>query len=306
MCTYVIGDTHGCYVEFMDLVEKIEQQDPEPYFILVGDIIERGPDTIKMLRWAMEYCNKPNGRFELILGNHEHTNISFLKKYLSSRENGFAHSISDFCSQGHYDPYHFGKILADEHITDEEIERYFLFFQSLPIYKECNITIQGKKQHFIIVHGGLTRNLVNKDETFKKSSLTRKGLFYATSKDGCDTIQKIVWNRWSTTLKRTIIIHGHTPTCGDSYADGRIQFGQKIVNVDCGCVFRSAQYPNANLAALRLEDLQEFYLYAPSSITEENKKAKEQLLKRERKISKKESKSWVKEVENLFEEQEEQ
>ena len=35
-------------------------------------------------------------------------------------------------------------------------------------------------------------------------------------------------------------------------------------------------------------------------------KAKEQLLKRERKISKKECESWVKEVEYLFEKQEEQ
>lgn len=278
MGTYVIGDIHGCYEEFIALVGKIEKQDPAACFIIIGDIIDRGPDSIKMLRWAMDYCNKPEGKFELILGNHEYSKILFLERYLFWREDGLVNSMIDFCREGQDDPYLFGSILVDEHISDEEIMQYYRFFQSLPVYKELDVTIWGKRQHFIIVHGGLRLDFLNKDETFKKSTLTKKGLFYEARKDGHNTIDKIVWDRRSVTLKRTIIIHGHTPTCDDPNIDGRIEFGRKKVNVDCGCVYRSKEHPNANLAALRLEDLEEFYIYDPSPITESNKEQKDQLL----------------------------
>ncbi len=300
MGTYVIGDIHGCYEEFIALVEKIEKQDPTAYFILVGDIIDRGPDTIKMLRWAMDYCNKPDGEFELILGNHEYEKISLLERYFSFREDGLANSMEEFCKKRQDDFYHFGSTLADEHISDEEIKQYYRFFQSLPVYKELDVTIQGKRQHFIIVHGGLRIDFVNQDETFKKSTLTKKGLFYEARKDGHNTIDKIVWDRRSVTLRRTIIIHGHTPTCDDPNIDGRIEFGRKKVNVDGGCVYRSKEYPNANLAALRLEDLEEFYSYDPSPITESNKEKKDQLLKRKRRMSKKKLNALMKEAEQVL------
>lgn len=297
MSTYVVGDIHGCYEEFIDLVEKIEKQDASAHFILVGDIIDRGPDSIKMLRWAMDSCNKPDGKFELILGNHEYEKISLLERYFSFCEDGLANSMEEFCRQRQDDSYHFGRTLAEEHISDEEIKQYCRFFRLLPIYKELDVTIQGKRQHFIIVHGGLRIDFVNEDETFKKSTLSRKGLLFEARKDGHNTIEKIVWDRCSVALRRTIVIHGHTPTCDDPNIEGRIGFGQKEVNVDGGCVFRSKAYPNANLAALRLEDLEEFYRYDPGPITEVNKEKKDQLLKRKRRPSKKEREAKMKEAE---------
>lgn len=73
---------------------------------------------------------------------------------------------------------------------------------------------------------------------------------------------------------------------GFAYSGEKTAFYSKVVNVDGGCVFRSMEFPNANLAALRLGDLEELYCYEPSPITESNKEKKEQLFKRERRISK--------------------
>jgi len=54
MSTYVIGDIHGCYTQFTELRERIEKKDPDATFILVGDIVSRGPEEERMLAWVYE------------------------------------------------------------------------------------------------------------------------------------------------------------------------------------------------------------------------------------------------------------
>ena len=69
MATWVIGDIHGCYNEFMALLSSplIKEDDT---IILIGDIIDRGPDSLKMLKWAIENVTS-DGRFQMICGNRE-------------------------------------------------------------------------------------------------------------------------------------------------------------------------------------------------------------------------------------------
>ena len=92
----------------------------------------------------------------------------------------------------------------------------------------------------------------------------------------------MVNNRNEYSPYKTILVHGHTPTV-DGYSKGRIEFGKKYINVDCGCVYRKQGFKEANLAAIRLEDLEEFYLYKPVKMPEENQKYKDDILKVRRK-----------------------
>ena len=46
---YAIGDVHGCFDELMLLIRKILKKDKDAKFILIGDLIERGPKTKKMI-----------------------------------------------------------------------------------------------------------------------------------------------------------------------------------------------------------------------------------------------------------------
>jgi len=64
---YVVGDIHGCLGEFERLLEKIGWQLSRDKMWLVGDIVNRGPDSLGVLRWA--YDNRD--RVQLVLGNHD-------------------------------------------------------------------------------------------------------------------------------------------------------------------------------------------------------------------------------------------
>ena len=42
---YAIGDVHGCYQAMKKLIGKIEREDADAQFILIGDVIDRGGET---------------------------------------------------------------------------------------------------------------------------------------------------------------------------------------------------------------------------------------------------------------------
>ena len=54
MSTYVMGDIHGCFEEFQQMLRKVALSEADR-LILTGDYIDRGPDSLKMLRW-LENC----------------------------------------------------------------------------------------------------------------------------------------------------------------------------------------------------------------------------------------------------------
>lgn len=64
-----IGDIHGCHVEFADLLSRLALT-KDDQLILLGDLINRGPDSRKVLDLAREH------RAVSLLGNHE---LRFLK-----------------------------------------------------------------------------------------------------------------------------------------------------------------------------------------------------------------------------------
>jgi diadenosine tetraphosphatase ApaH/serine/threonine PP2A family protein phosphatase len=59
-----IGDIHGCHEEFSELLRLIDLQ-PDDRLILLGDLVNRGPNTPRVLELARER------RAISLLGNHE-------------------------------------------------------------------------------------------------------------------------------------------------------------------------------------------------------------------------------------------
>ena len=66
MSTYVIGDVHGCFNQFLKLLQKIKYDPHKDRIILTGDLVNRGPDSLAMLN----YCIANRG-IETVLGNHD-------------------------------------------------------------------------------------------------------------------------------------------------------------------------------------------------------------------------------------------
>ena len=69
--TFVIGDVHGCLDTFDRLLKRIKFDKKQHGLWLVGDILNRGPDSLGMLRRAIKLEKKLGERFRMVLGNHE-------------------------------------------------------------------------------------------------------------------------------------------------------------------------------------------------------------------------------------------
>lgn len=63
--TFVIGDIHGCFEEFQQLLKLVEIQ-PEDELVSVGDIVDRGPGSQTLYEF---FRDRPNAK--VLMGNHE-------------------------------------------------------------------------------------------------------------------------------------------------------------------------------------------------------------------------------------------
>lgn len=65
MARYVIGDIQGCWAELQDLLRQIHYQPDADEIFLLGDLVNRGPDSLLVLRWAFQ------NSIRTVLGNHD-------------------------------------------------------------------------------------------------------------------------------------------------------------------------------------------------------------------------------------------
>ncbi|MCU0233669.1 MAG: symmetrical bis(5'-nucleosyl)-tetraphosphatase [Thermoanaerobaculales bacterium] len=67
MTTWLIGDVHGCWRTLTLLLERIAWDRERDELWLVGDLVNRGPSSLEVLRWA--FANRE--RLTVVLGNHD-------------------------------------------------------------------------------------------------------------------------------------------------------------------------------------------------------------------------------------------
>ncbi len=67
MATYAIGDLQGCFAAFRGLLEIIQFNASRDKLWLVGDIVNRGPDSLSLLR----YIKQAGDAMVMVLGNHD-------------------------------------------------------------------------------------------------------------------------------------------------------------------------------------------------------------------------------------------
>lgn len=67
MSTYAIGDVQGCLRAFLELLAAIDYDPRRDRLWLTGDLVNRGEDSIGMLRWCMAH----DDGVVAILGNHD-------------------------------------------------------------------------------------------------------------------------------------------------------------------------------------------------------------------------------------------
>ena len=66
--TFIIGDVHGCIDELQELMQQLAPS-ANDHIIFIGDLIDRGPDSLGVVREVVRWSNRFN--VQLVLGNHE-------------------------------------------------------------------------------------------------------------------------------------------------------------------------------------------------------------------------------------------
>src|SRR6185437_13174234 len=99
----IIGDVHGCYDELVELISllgyTIQQQDqnysvssPEGRkLIFVGDLVDRGPGTVRVLRLVSSIVQ--SGRGFCVPGNHDMKLVRALRGRDVKRTHGLAETL---------------------------------------------------------------------------------------------------------------------------------------------------------------------------------------------------------------------
>lgn len=70
MALYAIGDVQGCNAPLLALLERIHHVDPQARLFFVGDLINRGPQSLEALR-TVRTLSEATDRVQVVLGNHD-------------------------------------------------------------------------------------------------------------------------------------------------------------------------------------------------------------------------------------------
>lgn len=239
---YVIGDVHGCFRELMKLLEKIERSDDKARFIFVGDFVDRGPEVMRTLDWAISHISK-TGRYRSVMGNHEAMLIEWYRDFCRWCEKGRGTvpaplPMYDFLE----------RLIESDQDTPEAAGRYIDFFRRLPF--KITVRVPGRGGHHV------TYDIVHAFTPPEGTPEKGKENFYLWDRD-----RSLTGNDENS----HVIIHGHTPTTYEAQFDkksvpGLITYRKNAVNIDGGCVY-APRHPTepCMLCAICLETLEEIY-----------------------------------------------
>jgi len=221
MATYCISDIHGCYDEFMALLEKINFDPTVDAIYILGDVIDRGPDPLKCLQFV-----KKTNKIHLITGNHEQMMLDYYDQTetWNWRSNGGGRMralLNNFRLSGY----------------ETEADALLSYVRSRPYFKTLKV---GETRYFLS-HAGLSPTIPFSRQC-PGDLLWSRAEFYE-----------------ELSLKTHTCIFGHTPTPYlhndrsnfDVWFDPR---NKDKIGIDGGCVF------GGRLNALRLDDHAVFYV----------------------------------------------
>lgn len=228
---YAISDIHGCFDKYRAMLSEIRFNSTDTLYVL-GDVIDRGPDGIRILQ---DMAMRPNV-FPL-LGNHELTAAVCLPwlsqeitdQSLDALSNDQVAALSEWIVNGG------GPTLRSlRQLNQEERQDILEYLQEMELYAE----VRAGGRAFLLTHAALEH--FDPDKPLDAYEL-QDFLFGRPGPETACPPDKI-------------LVFGHTPTRLLNGQD-RIFHRGNMIGIDCGCVFEGGR-----LGCLCLDTLEEFYV----------------------------------------------
>lgn len=228
MATYVISDIHGEYDKFMQLLKNISFKQEDILYVL-GDILDRGPEPIKVILEMMKHSNIYG-----IAGNHEVmalTCLRFLMQEITEESLEKLDDISDSLEKLEIWSSNGNETTIDAfRQLDREVQKLvYEYISDFTIYEEISIG----EQDYLLVHAGL--------DNFSPKRLL----------DDYE-LNELIWGRPDyerVYFSDVILVTGHTPTqlIKENPVPGAVYQKNNHLAIDCGACY------GGRLAAVCLE-----------------------------------------------------
>ena len=233
MAVYCVSDIHGDYDKYQKLLKQIHFSDFD-WLYVVGDVIDRGKQSVKLLQDMML-------RFNVIpiIGNHEYMAISCLRFLMTEITESSLKTISADILQGLLEWQREGgqETIEEFQRLDRDTQWDILdYLEEFSLYEE----IQVKGETYVLVHAGLSNFSVDRPlEDYQLHEMIFEKVDYS----------KVYF-------PDKYLVTGHIPTRAiqENPRPDFIYKGNRHIAIDCGCSY------GGRLGAICLDNGEEFYI----------------------------------------------
>lgn len=211
--TLMISDIHGCLDPLNALLEAVNYQSGEDQLVLIGDYIDRGPESKEVVSRVIDLVNNHNAI--ALRGNHDQRLVDLIrtddaKVQSKFMEHGGVQTIHSYCDFNSREISLERLLEAKQYISDHYNE-HITFLSELPLYYEDN--------DHIYVHAGLNPKFVNWKEQSDHDFMYIKNEFIHTK-----------------TRVNKKVIFGHTRAT-EIHGTPDIWFQEDKIGIDGGCAY---------------------------------------------------------------------
>ena len=250
MAIYTVSDLHGQYDLFKKGLEKIGFSDRDFLYVL-GDVIDRGRDGIKLLRYIRDHKN-----MDMLLGNHEHMMLHSVD-----------HSGRALCSgidSVIWLDYNGGDVTFDRYavLTESSRKRLLGWLRNRYVVK----TVRIKNRAFCLSHSYFDQSLINIRYRYADEAAVYDVVWRSIYREDPGTNGIDLYGKYDYTF-----VSGHVPVqyvkCyygGENITPGLTALWHgNMVDIDGGCSYGEHFYDGNpehqnGMLFLRLDDLKEF------------------------------------------------
>lgn len=151
---FVMSDIHGCYDEMIEALKSWNKHNE--HLVVMGDLIDRGPDSLKVIRHLMKLKSENIDKVTVLMGNHEEMFLAWLTKTPIELFAEYYNEIHNETLQSF-----FGDKLKYQKTTRQQRGKHILYNFKYELNWLMDLPRSFETENIIFVHAGI--NLDGKD-----------------------------------------------------------------------------------------------------------------------------------------------